>query len=1125
MARKPKLWKDIRLTFRHSRGRFVSLVGLLALGAFALAGFKVAGPDMRATAEHYLAGYHMADLQVIGSMGIDADDEAQIGQAAGLADVEYGYLKDVTVAGTHDAVRVWSAPERLSEFELVEGRLPEAEDEVALDRDLAQSHPVGSTIEFNEKTAADGSTTLTRHSFTVVGMVNSMEIISEVNRGQTQAGTGDLAGYAVAAPEVFDVDYHMVARLSFEDTQGLDPFGDDYLARVAQHKDELEELLAGQPANRLATIRAQYQESIDEGQAKVDDARAELADARATLDDAATQIADAHAKIADSEGELDDAATQLADGRTQLDASAGQLAEARTVLDASDAQLAAARAQLESAAAQLADGRAQLAEKEAAYQAGVEQLEARRAQAEQQAADATAELDARQAQLDALTAAGQPVPEGAQEAIDAARAELARQTQAAQEQLSAAQAQLDDAAAQIKAAHATLDARQSEYDEGRAAFEAGSSEYSQGLATYEAGLAAWQEAADTLAAKTGEYNEAAGLIASAKEELAAKEREYDEGLADYDEALPDAEAQIAEGEADLTDARATLAELEEPAYKVYNRREAPGSEGYVTYDSVSEIVDSLANIFPYFLYLVAALVASTTMTRMVDEERIGAGTLKALGYDDADVIKKFVVYGASAAVLGTLIGVVLGHTLLPYIVYSAYAARFTLPPIELHANTGVSLACLALALAVTVGPAWAVARRELAEKPAQLLLPKPPAAGSKVLLERVPFVWRRLSFMRKVTVRNLFRYKARAAMTVVGVAGAVCLMFTGFAVRHSVSGIASEQFGSIIGYDLIVAENAHVSAEEQAAIDDLLASPDVSAHAAVTYEALTKVAGSKGDAQEIALLAPADATGWQDYLNLRDRATGETIDLPAHGAVISERLADLAGVRVGDTMSFKDADGVERSVEVAGVCEMYMNHFMFMSTDAYEEVFGKDAEVNAYVATLADDSLEHTQEVAAQFMDLAGVMGVVQSTTLVNMVSVIVGSLNKVMGILIGLATMLAIVIVYNLVTINVSERIRELSTVKVLGFFDGEVSMYIYRETILLSALAVPVGWGLGRLLQLYIIRAVPPETVMFNPAPGALAFVVSAAVVAVVVAGMYLVVKRRLRKVDMLEALKSVD
>ena len=1132
-TKKTMLWRDILATFKKSRGRFLSIVCLIALGSFALVGLKVAGPDMRATSGEYFSSYDMADLAVIGDLGIDDNDEADIERASGIREVEYGYLKDVTIAGTNDAVRVESTPEHVSQFEVVDGRMPEADDEIALDSFMADDYPVGSTIEFSEKESASGSKTLKREAFTVVGHVSSMDIIADVNKGKTTVGTGDLSGYAVVSPSVFDVDYHMIARLTFDDTEGLDPYSAEYLSKVAAHKAELSDLLSDAPGRRLSVVRGEYDERIADGQREIDDARQQLADAKSTLDDAASQLADGRAQLSDAWAQLESAASQLADARgtlssakSQLAAAQAQLASTRDQLDDGWAeyndgvsQLADARAQaqqqLEAAQEQIDLSRATLENGKAAYEQGIAQLQAvlaNPALPDDQRAALQAQLDQTQAAYDRFMNVDAGSKSGEEDGgytalvsqLDAAQRQLNDQKAAGESQLAAKQDELDAAKAKLDAGETAYAEGLAQYQAKKAEYEAGVSEYNEGLVSYESGRASHDEAVET---------------------LAQKQSEYEDGLAEYNDALPDAEQAIADGEADLADARKERDKVERPSYDVDTRRETPGAEGYKTYDSVSEIVDSLADIFPYFLYLVAALVASTTMTRMVDEERINSGTLKALGYRDRDVMKKFVVYGAAAGGVGSVIGIALGHTLLPYIVYSAYAAKFSLPPIVLQWHLGVSVAALALGLAVAVVPAVLVAKRSLAEKPARLLLPKAPASGSKILLERIGLVWRHLNFTQKVTCRNLFRYKKRMVMTVVGVAGAVCLMFCGFAVRNSIDGLSDTQFGDIIGYDLIVAENNNVDANEQAAIEDELASSAVTDYSPIRYESVTKIAGDKGDEQSINLLVPADEETFTKYLDIRDRASGEAIPLSDDGAVISERLAKLLGVGVGDELTFKDSDGAERTTRVSGICEMYMEHFMFMSPAAYEKCFGTSMSTNAYVVTLADGSTAGTRAEAARFMDLGGVLGCVQSATLIDQINVIVKSLNKIMLVLIVVAVLLAVVIVYNLVTINVAERIRELSTIKVLGFFDNEVSMYIYRETIINSLLALPAGWLLGWLLQQYIITAVPPENVMFDPACGWLPFVVSALVVIAVVAVMYVVVNHRLKNVDMLEALKSVD
>lgn len=1172
---KRMLWKDIRSTFKKSRGRFFSIAALLFLGSFALVGLKIAGPNMRATTGDYFSSYDMMDLAVIGDLGIDKDDEADIEKLDGVRDVEYGYLVDATIKGTNTAVRVESAPDKVSRYELTDGRMPEATGEIAIDSFMADDYPVGSKITFKQKKGADGSKTLKRSTFTVVGHVSSMEIIAGINMGKTTVGTGDLMGYAVVSPKVFDTDYRMIARLTFDDTKGLDPYSAEYLDKIADHKSALKKLLKKAPARRLAVVRNTYDEKIAEGQEEIDSARQKLTDAKATLDDAAEQLADGKSQLDASWDKLEQAANQLASARTQLASGESQLASAQATLASSRSQLDSgwteynqgvtalasaksdAEAQIQQAQATIDASRKKLEDGKAAYEEGIAKLDAGMTQCDQGIAaveqqlaaegltdEQRARLEAQKQQLEAQKSQLEQQKAGAEQQRDALSQQLA-QTKAAYDrfmntdvdastegedggytaliaQLDAAQKQLDQKQAaankeiaskqtQLTAAKQKLDAGESAYKEGvatynakKAEYEAGVTEYNEGLASYNSGLAT--------------YNEAVGTLAS-------KQSEYEDGLAEYNEQLPDAESKIAEAEDKLDDARTQRDKVEKPTYVVDTRRETPGSDGYRTYDTVSEIIDSLANIFPYFLYLVAALVASTTMTRMVDEERINAGTLKALGYDDGDIMKKFLVYGAAAAILGTVPGIILGHTLLPAIVYSAYGPKFSVPSIVTVWHWDVILAALVLGLAVAVVPAVLVARRMLAEQPAQLLLPKAPTAGSKIFLERIKPLWSRLTFTQKVTFRNLLRYKKRMLMTVIGVSGAVCLMFCGYAVRNSIDGLSDTQFGEIIGYDLIVAENDGASKAERTEIAKELKSSRVTDYSRIAYESVTKTAGDKGDDQSINLLVPTDEKAFSKYLDIRDRKTGESLPLEDDGTVISERLATLAGVKVGDTMTFTDADGVNRKVRITGICEMYMEHFMFMSPEAYQKCFGREVSGNAYVATLKDNTVEATRAEAARFMKLDGVLGCVQSATLINQINVIVTSLNKIMLILIVIAILLAVVIVYNLVTINVAERIRELSTIKVLGFFDNEVSMYIYRETIINAGIAIPVGWGLGWLLQQYIITAVPPENVMFDPACGWLPFAISTAVVVAVVIVMYLVVNHRLKNVDMLEALKSVD
>ncbi|MDO4848755.1 MAG: ABC transporter permease [Coriobacteriia bacterium] len=1316
---KTALWKDVWRSIAHSKGRFVSIMLLMALGSFALVGLFVAGPDMRATGEAYFGEYSLADLTVLSDYGLDDDDVAAINQASGTTAIEYGYFKDVTVDGSTDAVRVMSMPDEVSQLELVDGRMPERAGEIAVDTNVGEQYAIGSTIRVSEKAnAISDETCLNDTEYTVVGHVHTPEIISIVNMGQSTAGTGSLKGYAVVVDDEFDSDVYMTARMTFEDTEGLDPYSNEYRDRVQDHKSEVEGLIADRPAARLATVVADAQVSIDDGQAEVDDAKQRLADAKETLDDAAQTLADAAEQLADGQAEIDDAearitdgeaqiadaqgqidesqatldaaAATIADGEAQLAAKAGDLRSAESRLTAAKSQLDAAKATLDEKAPQVAAAEAQLpaakqrlAEGQRAYDEGAAQLEEAKAQVQAyddgraQLDAAYAELDAGQAEVDAgraelaektaeldavadqaeaaramleklddavasatqqvsesearvvslqeqIAAETNPVKKAALEAelvaaqaklqaqqaylaqlqakaatdevtsareqvarydagrasvaeatarldeaqrgIDAGRAEadekkaqldaVAEQVEAGraaipqkEQELAAAKEQLDAAAAQIAAAEAGI----ASYYEGIATYQQGLATYAEGLQSYETGRAAFNAAADQLASGKAEYASGAATLAAARETLASKVdelasaktqvaeakqtlaeklaeyndglSEYEDGLAEYNDELPDAQRKIADGESDLADARARLAKLSTPVYEADTRRETLGSEAYKTYDTVSEIIDSLATVFPVLLYLVAAFVTLSTITRMVEEERINSGTLKALGYRDGDVALKFVLYGALAGGIGSVAGIALGHTLLPYIVYNAYGAKFTLPPIHLGFYPVITLVAIVLAGLCAVLPAGVAVRRELGEKPAALLLPKPPSGGSKIMLERIAPLWSRMSFTHKVTARNLFRYKQRMLMTILGVAGATCMLVAGFGVQHSIQEMASKQFGAILKYDMIVAQNSTATDDQLAELDDALAGDEVASEVALHYESVSLTAGANNDKQEITLLVPEQSSDLDEYLDLHDRKSGEKLELEGDGAVISERLATLLGVGVGDEVEFTASDGSSRTVRVSGVCEMYMGHFMVMSHEAYESCYGEGFEANAAMVRLKDGTLSSVENAASGFMELKGVKSVVQNTTLQSQVDTVVTSLNKIMGILILVASMLAVVIMYNLTNINVSERMRELSTIKVLGFHSNETTMYIYRETIILTALGLVAGWLLGIALHQYILNVVPPDNVMFNPALAPIEFIVPAVVISAITVVLYFVELRRLSTVDMLEALKSVE
>lgn len=880
MAKKT-YWKDIRKSFSSSKGRFLSIMLLMMLGAFAFVGLKVTGPDMQATASQYLKKHNTMDLSVIASYGFSDDDKEELDSIKN-ADVEYGYLTDVTVKNTDDAIRVFSKSTSISTYELVSGRLPKSSDEIALASTMKDDYKVGDTISF---TQSDEDGILKNTTYKIVGFVNSSEILSTTSLGSSTAGDGSLSNYAVVTESAFDTDTYTIARISYDDLKTLNPFSESYKQKVADRQDELDDLLSDNAEQRLASLKSDAQAEVDANQEKVDSAKAQLA-----------------------------------------------------------AQ--------ESALASLS--------------------------AEQQAA--------------------------AQSSIDQAQAE------------------------------------------------------------------------------------------------------------------------ITESESEIQEAQAKIDAMTEPTYTSYTRSTLPGGEGYQTYESSTSSISSIGNIFPVVLYVVAALVTFTTMTRFVDEERTNSGILKALGYSNSDVIKKFVIYGFVASMIGTVLGIVAGHYLLSRIIAQIVTSDTTLGETHLYFYWNYTAIALVLALISAVLPAFLIAKNELSEKPAQLLLPKPPVKGSKIFLERIGVIWRRLSFTHKVTARNIFRYKQRMLMTIFGVAGSVALLFAGLGIRSSLGNVIENQFTNLMPYDMIVVKNDDNSSSENQEVKDFMDSNKVSQYQSIYFTTLSETISGLTDKQTVSIMV-SSGDDFGDFIHLKDASSGDSLTLSDDGIIISEKLASLYHVEAGDSFTLKDSDGKKHTVKVAAVAEMNVGHYLFMSQNVYQKIFGETPNDNAYLVTLKNDSSSNIEKLSTKLLAMSGVSAVSQNSSLVKTVKSVVASLNGAMTILIVVSILLAVVILYNLTNINLAERIRELSTIKVLGFYDKEVTMYIYRETISLSLIGIIVGLIGGKYLHQVIMGMIGSDSIMFGTTVGWDIYAIPIAVIVIILLALGWLVNHILKTVDMLEALKSVD
>ena len=601
-----------------------------------------------------------------------------------------------------------------------------------------------------------------------------------------------------------------------------------------------------------------------------------------------------------------------------------------------------------------------------------------------------------------------------------------------------------------------------------------------------------------------------------KSQASSQIEEAKEQLKQEKEKFSQAEKDFTEEKAKWQTSQDELNALTEPTYHVYNRKSSPTGQGYLMYSNSAMSIRAVGNIFPVVLYAVAAMVTFTTMTRFVDEERTNAGIFKALGYRSRDIIAKFVIYGLLAGTFGTLLGILIGHYILAPTISHIITERMIVGESQQYFYWTYSCLAIGLSLLASVLPAYLVSRRELHEEAAKLLLPKPPIKGSKILLERITFIWSRLSFTQKVTARNIFRYKQRMLMTIFGVAGSVALLFAGLGIQSSVVGVASRQFNDLQQYQMILSVNSRASDTDKSKLEEKLNSNEVEDYRLIYSKQVEEKYSVKAGIQTVTIMV-TDKDDLSPFVLLEKN--GEKLDLSS-GVVLTEKLAQLAGVSVGDNFTI---DG--KTFKVGAITEHYVGHFVYMNQTTYEDGYGQTPKMNTYLVQLKDNSEGNTERVAGEFMEQPAVSGLVQNASTIRLFESFASSLNQTMAILVLVSVLLAIVILYNLTNINVAERIRELSTIKVLGFHNKEVTLYIYRETIILSLVGMILGLISGYYLHQFLIQMIAPGTFRFQSQVGWEVYLIPVLAVGIILTILGFFVNHYLRKVDMLEALKSVE
>lgn len=789
----------------------------------------------------------------------------------------------------------------------------------------------------------------------------------------------------------------------------------------------------------------------------------------ARLEDAADDFNESRlsAVKAKAQRELDDKRADFerekADVEDRLDAARGKLETAKEQLDSS-------KAQLDASAAQLSQSRSQLDAAKAQLDANAADI----AQARTQVAAGESQVDEARAKLDALVAAGLATHE-----------QLAAQYDA----LDAQSSQLDA----VKRRIAAYDDAYAAYEAGTAKLEAGQRRYDEGAARYEAGL-----------------------------------ESYEQGRAEYETNRAKANSEFADAARKLDDAQADIDAIENPSWYVLDRSKNVGAQSHI---SDADRIDRIAQVFPLIFFLVAALVALTTMTRMVEEERVLIGTHKALGYRNATIISKYFVYAFVASAVGAVVGIGVFSQLLPSLIIRAYGTIYAIPVVATPLDVPIALASFGLGVGITVGATWFAAAATLRETPAALMLPRAPKPGKRILLERIGPLWRRLSFTGKVTARNLFRYKRRFFMALIGIAGCTALLLTGLGLHDGINDILGKQFGELLHYNMTVqVDTEQTDAERTATLETIDQSPLVERMTAVQMEPVIVRSANSDNDERATTVVPQDAAALPEYVTLRTRLGHEPLDLTDEGAVVSEKLAIQLGVGVGDTIetyeqnSVGDATGEGHAVKVVGIAEYYTGQYVYLTPACYEAAYGEAPAFTSYLAA-APGTPEERTALQNQLLDIGHVQVVSYYDEVVDTYQKMLQTVDSVVWILVVAAAALAFVVLYNLTNINITERIREIATLKVLGFTPSEVNAYIFRETLLLTLFGALFGCVLGIGMESFVITTAEVDQMMFGReihlASFAIAFVLTLAFSLLVM----LFMKRKLSRVDMVESLKSVE
>ena len=999
--------KNTLRKIKHSFGRFITLILIIAIGSAFFAGVRETSSDMIKTMDEYYDATNLMDFRIISTMGLTNDDLEALKNLENTQIIEENYTYETVIDG--DATKIYGLTENINNVTLVSGSLPTSDNECLV---LAGSYNIGDTITIEDSNYQDY---LKNNTFKVVGTVNSSMYIYN-NLGMSTVSDGKLDNVIYINKDNFNMDYYTEIYLIAKNSQEETSYRDEYDEVIANLNTELEKLAPIQETKRYEQIKTEAMEEIYDAREEINNLKAEN-----------------EAKFNDALAELNSAQNQINAGYNEINNGFAELeAQKNSVLN---------------------------------------------------------ELNNEEATLNSSLAT-----------INSNLANLGITTNSIAESIT----ELNNQITSITNLLASLDDTNPEYVTYQAMLT--------NLNTLVSNLNSIQNGYTKINnARTqfdSTYNDTINTLNANKNNLDKEQETLNEGFKEYNANYAEFQDEIAKGMQEIADAEAEIANLEKPEWYLFNRED---NSGYTTFLESATKIDSIAAVFPLFFIAVAFLMCLNTMTRMIEEERTEIGIFTSLGISNFQIIFSYIFYVLIATIIGLLIGLSIGYTVVPHVLYNVYTQAYVIPGLKTYVNIPICISIIEVCVITMSLVTFIAVTAKFKNSPANLLRPASPKSGRKVLLEKINFLWKRISFSWKVTIRNLFRYKKRIIMTLIGISGCTALLLTGFGIKDSISEIVEIQYGEIETYDALAVLDNPVT-EKSSEINEFLSQNSISNPLYAYMETLTFAANNKN----IDVYSLAFATNSIDkYFNLKD-LDGNDLELNDEGAIITEKIAKILNVNIGDTITLRDNNNEIYVIKISGISKNYINNYVYMNTNYYNLVFG-DISYNTIIANIGNKG--DTLMASDYFSNIQ------YTEDNMSMLQDIFDSMNNIVFLIIGFSSVLAITVLYNLTTINISERVREIATLKVLGFNDKEISMYVYRETIILTIFGIIIGLLLGIGLNAFVLTVAETDEIIFAKEINYLSYILAIVIMIIFTIVVQIITNFILKKINMIDSLKSVE